>query len=110
MRISQVNNQQTNFKSGIVAEKGSIEIISSMIPEFSALLRNSRDSVQVKPDFEGVDMFWFSEAQSKLADRVRSILNLPPSYEKGFFADSLLQPNTMDTLVELSSHLREAES
>lgn len=108
MKISQVNNQQTNFKSGIVAQKGSAEIILSMVPEFPKLLIDSRDSVQVKHFFEGVDLFWFSEAQSKLADRVRTILCLPPSLEKGFFADSLLQPNTMDTLIELSEHLRNA--
>lgn len=108
MKVSHVKNYQTNFKSGIVAKKGSVELVSRMIPKFSEFVRYCRDSVQVKTDFEGVEFFWFLESQSQLANEVRTILNLPPTMEKGFFADSLLQPNTMENLVDLSRHLYEA--
>ncbi len=106
MKILQVGNQQTNFKSGIVTEKGCLNLISRNFPEFARMVETRSGLVQVRQDLNGADFFWFSESLKPLAEKISAFLNLPPSLERGFFADSLLQPNTMDTLIDLSGHLR----
>ena len=108
MKVQQVNNYQTNFKSGIAAQKGTVEMIKRIYPDFALALKHEADLVDVREGLHGLDFMWFAESKRALADKISGALSLPPSMEEGFFADSLMEPNTMDTLVDLSRHLYEA--
>ena len=109
MKISQVNNQQTNFKSGIVAEKGSVALAKRMFPKFATALEREPETVLcVKENLHGLDFFWFDPSIAELGALIDTALCYHPCMSKGYFADSMLKPNTMDNLVDLSRHLYEA--
>lgn len=108
MKIQQVKNYQTNFKSGIVAEKGAVALLKRMRPAFAKALLEEPQLVSAKEDLHGLDFIWFAESKRELAGWMSTILCIGPTIEKAFFHDSMLKPNTMENLVDLSRHLYEA--
>lgn len=71
MKISQVNTQQTNFKSGLVAKAGAVEDLLAKTPN---LWKELGDCVVDTQRSNGYDYICFSKGKSQIAAKISDLL------------------------------------